>query len=143
VFGLSLLEALDDAGKLLVVKGQIGPAALAHDPGPHHGPLRQRRSTRYSASSATATRRKYSTTRSSTVLIVAARKSMTCVLTFDAGRPGPIGGAAPVSSEKAKAVRRSMLRSLSVYATRGGSPAILRTAASSESANITASSSWK
>jgi hypothetical protein len=34
VFGLSLLEALDDAGKLLVVKGQIGPAALAHDPGP-------------------------------------------------------------------------------------------------------------
>src|SRR5258708_37801535 len=70
VFGLSLLEALDDAGKLLVVKGQIGPAALAHDPGPHHGPLRQRRSTRYSASSATATRRKYSTTRSSTVLIV-------------------------------------------------------------------------
>jgi hypothetical protein len=62
------------------VKGQIGPPALAHDPGPHHGPLRQRRSTRYSASSATATRRKYSTTRSSTVLIVAARKSMTCVL---------------------------------------------------------------
>jgi hypothetical protein len=34
VFGLSLLEALDDAGKLLVVKGQIGPAAFAHDPGP-------------------------------------------------------------------------------------------------------------
>ena len=55
----------------------------------------------------------------------------------------PIPDAAPVSSEKAKAVRRSMLRSLSVYATRGGSPAILRTAASSESANITASQSWK
>jgi hypothetical protein len=35
------------------------------------------------------------------------------------------------------------LTSLSVYATRGGSPAILRTAASSESANITASPSWK
>jgi hypothetical protein len=31
------------------------------------------------------------------VLIVAARKSMTCVLAFDAGRPGPIGGAAQVS----------------------------------------------
>jgi hypothetical protein len=58
-----------------------GPAGRAcARPGPHHGPLRQRRSTRYSASSATATRRKYSTTRSSTVLIVAARKSMTCVL---------------------------------------------------------------
>jgi hypothetical protein len=32
VFGLLLLEAFDDAGKLLVVKGQIGPPALAHDP---------------------------------------------------------------------------------------------------------------
>jgi hypothetical protein len=31
------------------------------------------------------------------VLIVTARKSMTCVLAFDAGRPGPIGGAAQVS----------------------------------------------
>jgi hypothetical protein len=79
---------LDRSSELLVVKGQIGPPALAHDPGPHHGPLRQRRSTTYSASSATATRRKYSTTRSSTVLIVAARKSMTCILAFDAGRAG-------------------------------------------------------
>jgi hypothetical protein len=92
---------------LLVVKGQIGPPALAHDPGPHHGPLRQRRSTTYSASSATATRRKYSTTRSSTVLIVAARKSMTCVLAFDAGRPGPIGGVGPVSSRSAPTARQS------------------------------------
>src|SRR5260370_5700315 len=85
--------------------GQIGPAALAHDPGPHHGPLRQRRSTRYSASSATATRRKYSTTRSSTVLIVAARKSMTCVLTFDAGRPRAIGGSARGALGTAAAAR--------------------------------------
>src|SRR5258707_9274674 len=77
---LPALDVLDHPCELLVMLRQVRPAALAHDPGPHHGPLRQRRSTRYSASSATATRRKYSTTRSSTVLIVAARKSMTCVL---------------------------------------------------------------
>src|SRR6266446_9657678 len=104
---LPALDVLDHPCELLVMLRQVRPAALAHDPGPHHGPLRQRRSTRYSASSATATRRKYSTTRSSTVLIVAARKSMTCVLAFDAGRPGPIGSVGPVSSRSAPAARQS------------------------------------